>query len=115
MPFGRGTSPMTKAASALIVGLKGTVIAVDRSTGETLWSTHLKGSSFVTVTVEDGAIFAGTGGRLYRLDPANGEIRWSNDLPGLGYGIVCIAGASSAALSAEQKKREDASHASAGA
>ena len=46
-------------AGALIIGVKGTVVAVDRSTGETLWSTKLKGGQFVTVAVEDGAIFAG--------------------------------------------------------
>jgi outer membrane protein assembly factor BamB len=111
MPFGRSTSPMTNAtANALIVGLKGTVVAVDRSTGETLWSTNLKGSQFVTVVVEDGAIFAATSGRLYRLDPATGEVRWSNELPGLGYGLACIAGASGAALLGEYKRRQDDSH-----
>lgn len=106
---------MTFASGALIIGLKGTVVAVDRSTGETLWSTRLKGGQFVTVVVEDGAIFAATYGRLYRLDPATGEVRWSNDLPGLGYGLVCIAGASDAALFGENKRRQDASHASGGA
>ena len=102
MPFSTG---------ALIIGVKGTVVAVDRSTGETLWSTHLKGSQFVTVAVEDGAVFAATSGRLYRLDPTTGDVRWSNELPGLGYGLVCIAGASSAALFGENKRRQDASHA----
>ena len=107
MPFGAGTG-------AIVIGLKGTVVAVDRNSGETLWSTRLKGSNFVTVAVEEGAIFAATGGRLYRLDPSSGDVLWTNDLPGLGYGIVCIAGESSSAL-AENKRRQDASHASAGA
>lgn len=107
MPFGT-------AAGALVVGLKGTVVAVDRHSGETLWSTHLKGSNFVTVAVEEGAVFAGTGGRLYRLDPSTGDVLWSNDLPGLGFGIVCIAGEPSSAI-AEYKRRQDASHAAAGA
>ena len=103
MPFSNG---------ALIIGIKGTVVAVDRSTGETLWSTHLKGGQFVAV--EDGAVFAATSGRLYRLDPTTGEVRWSNELPGLGYGLVCIAGGPAAALFGEHKKRQDASHSSAG-
>jgi outer membrane protein assembly factor BamB len=106
---------MAFASGALIIGLKGTVVAVDRSTGETLWSTHLKGGQFVTVVVEDGAIFAATSGRLYRLDPATGDVRWSNELPGLGYGLVCIAGAADAALFGEHKKRQDAAHSSGGA
>ena len=107
MPFGTG-------AGVLIIGLKGTVVAVDRNSGETIWSTRLKGSNFVTVAVEEGAIFAATGGRLYRLDPSSGNVLWTNNLPGLGYGIVCIAGESSSAL-AEFKRRQDASHHGAGA
>ena len=105
MPFG---------TSALFVGLKGTVVAVDRKSGETLWTTRLKGSNFVTVAIEDGAVYAGTGGRLYRLDPSTGDVRWTNDLPGLGYGLICIAGADSSALLGEYKRRQDASHSSAG-
>jgi outer membrane protein assembly factor BamB len=107
MPFATGTA-------SLIIGLKGTVVAVDRQSGETVWSTHLKGSNFVTVAVEDGAVFAATGGRLYRLDPSTGDVLWSNDLPGLGFGIVSIAGESASAI-AEYKRRQDASHSSAGA
>ena len=94
----------------LFIGVKGTVVAVDRSSGDTLWSTRLKGaSSFVSVVVEDGAIFAATSGRLYCLDPGTGSVRWTNELPGLGYGLVCIAGAASSALAADWKRRQDAS------
>jgi outer membrane protein assembly factor BamB len=101
--------------SALFVGIKGSVIAVDRGSGETLWSTHLKGSQFVTIAVEDGAIYAGTSGRLYCLDPGSGYVRWTNELPGLGYGIMCIGGGEPSALFAEHKRRQDASHSAAGA
>ena len=94
--------------SALIIGLRGTVVAVDRTTGETLWSTSLKGSDFVSVAVEEGAVFAATRGRVYRLDLSTGAIQWSNDLPGLGFGIVSIAGTPSAALMAERKRRDAA-------
>ena len=100
--------------NALVIGLKGTVVAVDRETGNTLWSTHLKGSGFVTVAVEQGAIFAATSGRLYRLEPTSGHVRWTNELPGLGFGLVSIAGASTSALFGEYKKRQDAHNASAG-
>jgi outer membrane protein assembly factor BamB len=101
--------------SALFLGIKGRVIAVDRGSGETLWSTHLKGAQFVTVAVENGAVYAGTSGRLYCLDPSTGSVRWTNELPGMGYGLVCIAGTDSSALFGEHKRRQDASHASAGA
>jgi outer membrane protein assembly factor BamB len=98
---------------AVVIGVKGTVVAVDRATGGTLWSTHLKGGGFVTVAVENGAIFAATSGRLYRLDPSTGYVQWVNELPGLGFGLVSIAGASTSALYAEYKRQQDA-HAAAG-
>jgi outer membrane protein assembly factor BamB len=101
--------------SALFLGIKGSVVAVDRRSGETLWSTHLKGSSFVTVAVEHGAVYAGTYGRLYCLDPSTGSVRWTNELPGMGYGLICIAGADSSALFGEYKRRQDASHGAASA
>jgi outer membrane protein assembly factor BamB len=101
--------------NALVIGIKGSVIALDRSGGETLWSTHLKGSQFVTVAVEDGAIYAGTSGRLYCLDPGTGSVRWTNELPGMGYGLICIAGGDSSSVFGEHKRRQDASHTSAGA
>ena len=101
--------------SALFVGIKGSVIAVDRGSGETLWTTHLKGAQFVTVAVENGGVYAGTSGRLYCLDPSTGYQRWTNELPGMGYGLVCIAGADSSAVLGEYKRRQDASHSAASA
>jgi outer membrane protein assembly factor BamB len=92
----------------LFVGLRGTVVAVDRSTGATVWSTTLKGSDFVNVTVQDGDLFAACRGRLYRLDPSTGDVHWSNELPGLGLGIVTIAGSSQIAPAAEKKARDAA-------
>ena len=93
---------------AVFVGLKGTVIAVDRTTGETLWSTRLKGSDFVTVSVEDGAVFAATRGSVYRLDPTTGSVQWFNNLPGLGWGIATIAGADVGPLATERRRRDAA-------
>ena len=101
--------------SAIYIGIKGRVIAVDRATGDTLWSTHLKGSGFVTVAAEDGAVFAGTSGRLFCLDPSTGYTRWTNELPGMGYGLISIAGADPTAAFGEYKRRQDASHAASGA
>ena len=94
--------------SAVFVGLKGTVVAIDRSSGETLWSTQLKGRDFVTVSVDDGAVFAATRGSVYRLDPATGSVQWSNDLPGLGWGIATIAGADVGPLATERRRRDAA-------
>lgn len=83
---------MAARTSAVFVGVKGTVLAVDRASGETIWSTELKGSDFVDVMLVDGELYAASKGRLYRVDPTSGAILWTNDLPGLGWGIVSIAG-----------------------
>ncbi len=99
--------------NALFVGLKGFVVAIDRTTGDTLWSARLKGSDFVTVTVDDGAVFATTRGHLYRLDPVTGDVIWSNSLPGLGFGIASIAGSPTNAPAAERRRREQAAAAGA--
>jgi hypothetical protein len=90
----------------VFVGLKGTVVAIDRATGKTLWSTELKGSDFVNVMLQDGDLFAACRGRLYRLDPATGSVQWCNELPGLGYGIISIAGASQPAAVVEKQRRD---------
>ena len=105
---------MSSRAETIFVGIKGTVVAIDRTSGETLWSTGLKGSEFVNLTLQDGDLFASCRGRLYKLDPGTGAIQWCNELPGLGWGIVTIAGASQVATS-EEKRRRDAQRAAAAA
>ena len=104
---------MATRTSVVFVGTRGTVLAIDRSSGETVWTTELKGSDFVDVMLVDGDLFAASKGRLYRLDPAGGAILWCNDLPGLGWNIVSIAGSHTAGA-AEKLKRDQAAAASAG-
>ena len=99
----------------IFVGIKGSVVAIDRGTGSTRWQTTLRGSDFVNVAMQDGDLFAASRGRLYRLDRANGDVLWCNELSGLGYGMVSIAGALQAAPAAEKKRRDDAATAAAAA
>ena len=95
----------------LYIGARGSVIAVDRNTGDTLRTSELKGGEFVDVMIVDGDLFAASKGRLYRLDPVTGDVLWRNDLPGLGWGIVSIAGSHSAAA-ADKLRRDQAAAAS---
>ena len=106
---------MSVGHSLLYIGLKGSVAAVDRSTGDTVWASHLKGGDFVTVTLDRGELYAATKGRLYRLDPATGAVLWRNELPGYGLGIVSIAGAPVTAGAAEKKRRDSSDAGAAGA
>ena len=98
---------MAARTSAVFVGVKGTVLAIDRASGATIWSTELKGSDFVDVMLVDGELYAASKGRLYRVDPSSGTVLWTNDLPGLGWGIVSIAG-SHASGAAEKVRRDHA-------
>jgi outer membrane protein assembly factor BamB len=106
---------MATRSDTLFIGIRGTVLALDRATGATQWSAHLVGSDFVNVALQDGDVYAATRGRLYRLDPATGDILWSNELPGLGWGIITIAGAEQAAPSAEKRRRDQQAAAAASA
>ena len=104
---------MAARTSAVFIGTHGTVMAVDRGTGETIWTTELKGSDFVDVMLVDGELYAASKGRLYRLDPAGGSVLWRNDLPGMGWNIVSIAGSHAGAVA--EKARRDAVAAAAAA
>jgi outer membrane protein assembly factor BamB len=83
------------------LGIRGTVVALDRDSGAELWRTPLKGWNFVNLTLDGDNLFATTYGEIYCLDPVSGHIRWNNPLRGLGYGLVSIAGASNTALAAQ--------------
>jgi outer membrane protein assembly factor BamB len=94
--------------SYLFIGIKGSVLAVDRATGEEIWKATLKGGDFVNVVLDGGQLFAGSKGRLYRLDPSTGQILWENGLAGMGWGLVSIAQAANGNLMAmEEKRRQD--------
>ena len=77
--------------NAVFVGIKGSVVAADRSTGTILWRAQLTGSDFVNVSLTESEIFATTKGELFCLDPATGHVRWHNPLKGMGMGIATIA------------------------
>ncbi len=80
-----------KTSDLIFIGIKGSVIALNRATGEQVWATHLKGSSFVTVVLEDGMVLASCNGEVFCLDPLNGNGRWHNRLAGFGTGLASIA------------------------
>ncbi len=77
----------------LFVGTHGHVVALDKTTGDTLWKTSLPktGYDVVSILVEGDVLFCASGGRAFALDAASGEIRWSNPLSALGSGLVYLA------------------------
>jgi outer membrane protein assembly factor BamB len=99
----------------IFIGVKGTVVALDRATGSEVWRSELKGKDFVNVVLQDGDLYATTKGELFRLDPATGKIRWQNPLKGLGWGLITIAasGSQQAVVMREKGQRDEAAAAAA--
>jgi outer membrane protein assembly factor BamB len=99
----------------LYVGIRGSVLALDPTTGTEIWQAMLKGSDFVNVVLQDGRLFATAKGEIFCLDPATGTILWHNKLKGFGTGLVSIAGASQVPPIASERKRQQAAQAGAAA
>ncbi len=80
-----------KTSDLLFINIKGSVVALNRATGQQVWVTHLKGSDFVNVVVDNGTIVASCYGEVFCLDPLTGNGRWHNPLKGFGWGLATIA------------------------
>jgi len=89
----------------LFIGIKGTVLALARATGEIVWEAPLAGSDFVNVVLDGNELYAATHGELYRLDPATGGVLWNNGLKGKGFGLISIAPASVGNWNVIEEKR----------
>lgn len=108
--------------SLVFVGIKSSVIALDRKTGAEVWRIGLPAkyrstSSIVNVVRDEEGLFASCSGELFSLDPRTGELRWKEPLKGLGTGLVTIAtdlgGATSAGVVAAAQRQSDAARAAA--
>jgi outer membrane protein assembly factor BamB len=109
-----------KTAQLIFIGIKGSVVALNRATGQQVWATHLKGSAFVNVVLQDGAVLATCSGEIFCLDPLTGNGMWHNPLKGYGMGLATIAtehnpGDGNASVLAEKRRRDEAAAASSAA
>jgi outer membrane protein assembly factor BamB len=90
---------MAKPQAGLVyVGIKRSVLALDRKTGEIRWSVKLPVkypnstvSGLANVWCDADALYASCAGEIYCLDPKSGAIVWHNILKGMGTGFVSIA------------------------
>jgi outer membrane protein assembly factor BamB len=71
----------------IFVGLNGYAVALDRDTGEIVWSNDQMKSGYVTLLLDGDRLIASTNGYMYCLDPLTGHIRWHNPLKGYGVGV----------------------------
>src|SRR2546423_14201594 len=70
----------------VFVGLNGYALALNRETGEIVWSNNKLKSGYVTLLLDGDRLIVSTNGYLFCLDPLTGEILWNNPLKGYGMG-----------------------------
>lgn len=109
-----------KTSQLVFVGIKGSIVALDRASGEQVWATNLKGSDFVNVVLQDGLLLASCHGEIFCLDPLTGNGIWHNPLKGFGTGLATIAteqssSTANAPLLAEKRRRDEEAAASSAA
>jgi outer membrane protein assembly factor BamB len=109
-----------KTSDLAFIGIKGSVVAPNRFTGQQVWATHLKGADFVNVVLQNEAVLASCCGEVFCLDPLTGKGLWHNPLKGFGRGLATIAtehtlGSSIAPVLAEKHRRDERAAASAAA
>jgi outer membrane protein assembly factor BamB len=100
-------------SQTVFVGIKGSVIALNKASGDLVWTADLKGGDFVNVIIDGDDVFATTRGEIFCLNPATGVIRWTNRLKGYGLGLatICGSGTTSAppiVLMAEKRRQDEA-------
>ena len=102
----------------VFVGIRGSVLALDKNSGAHVWETKLKGGTFVTLLVDGDRLLAGANGEIFCLDAATGQILWHDGLKGYGFGLMSIAtanGSSDSSASAAEFCRQQEADSSAAA
>ncbi len=76
----------------VFVGFNARVAALNRETGELVWTWKAtKGSGYVSVLLDTDRLIVSVQGYTYCLDPITGAELWINELSGLGIGVATLA------------------------
>jgi outer membrane protein assembly factor BamB len=70
----------------VFVGLNGYAVALDRDTGEIVWSNNDLKSGYVTLLLDGDRLVVSTNGYIFCLDPLTGQVLWNNRMSGYGSG-----------------------------
>ncbi len=90
----------SRNSDVVYIGIGSHVVAIQATSGEELWRTKLKSSTYVTISLEGDNLYAGASGELFCLEPSSGSILWHNKLKGLGIGLVAFTGSGQTTMSA---------------
>lgn len=80
-----------KLDQLIFVGFNGYAVALDRETGEIVWSNNDLKSGYVTLLLDGDRLMVSTNGFIFCLDPYTGRTLWSNPMTGYGYGPTSFA------------------------
>ena len=84
----------------VFVGLNGYAVALDRDTGNVVWSNAQMHRGYVTLLLDGDRLIVSTNGYVYCLDPLTGQILWHNPMRGYGFGaptsLTSVRGSSDA-------------------
>ena len=87
------STPLVAESRVFFGGIDGTLHALNRETGEKVWSRSLGERVSTALIAIDGKILAGTAdNKLHLLEPATGKIVATRDLPGLPFGRPVVDG-----------------------
>jgi len=98
----RRRAPTRTIEQLVFVGFNGYALALDRDTGEIVWSNNEMQSGYVSLLLDSDRLIVSTNGYMYCLDPLTGQIRWHNPLTGYGVApasLISVRGQSSVGLS----------------
>lgn len=70
----------------VFVGLNGYAVALDRETGDIVWSNDQMKSGYVTMLLDGDRLVVSTNGYIFCLHPLTGDILWQNTMKGYGSG-----------------------------
>ena len=105
-----------KLDQLIFVGLNGYAVALDRDTGDVVWSNDQMRSGYVTFLLDGDRLIVSTNGYIYCLDPLTGEILWHNPMKGYGVGtptsLISVRGQSSQVIAQAAAKHAADSSAS---
>jgi len=98
----------------IFVGLNGYAVALDRDTGQIIWSNNQMHRGYVTMLLDGDRLIVSSNGYIYCLNPLTGQILWHNPMKGYGVGaptsLLSIRGTSDQVVVAQvAKKTEDES------
>jgi outer membrane protein assembly factor BamB len=92
----------------IFIGLNGYAVALDRETGQIVWSNNEMKRGYVTLMLEGDQLIVSTNGYIYCLDPLTGQILWNNPMKGYGIAaptsIVSLRGSSDQIIAAQAAK-----------